>query len=541
MLVLQIKHAEAALRDGRLDEAAALVEREPARSHRLAQRLAGKLTAAFVARGRRHFESGRPAQALADCEKAAHLGGSQEAVEALRQEVTQAMMGDREDRQAHEDVLAEANRRVAAGRLSACGALLEEVGRDSGRVRRLRYHLEEKRANQAEAIEALRNAMDANDLTNAIEQLATASRQGVVGEELAALRRQVVKQVIGQVKEAVAAGRIDQAHRLLSRLDGLKLDDLEVAEQRRVVARCREAAGLIERGDWRQAERLLRRLRGVVDGAKWIEPTLKQLHAAAEAAEELHAGPLGLAMDMSDPGEPAPDGGRLSPKVGLEGPGRPQMAKNPDPASPRGRTQERMDVRRSDGFELRIDGVGGFLVFHKPSVTIGPISSAARPDVGLMAEPTAPVASITRSDEDYFVRCDKLIDVNGKKVTHGLLTGQDRIGLSTRCRFRFRRPNAASTSALLELDGARLPQADMRRVILLDRSLIIGPDSSAHVRVPGLARPVVLQAAKGGLVANVDAELEDGLSLAAGELLPTGVSVKVGALGMVLGERHEGT
>jgi hypothetical protein len=53
------------------------------------------------------------------------------------------------------------------------------------------------------------------------------------------------------------------------------------------------------------------------------------------------------------------------------------------------------------------------------------------PDVALVAEPGAPVATIERTDDDYFVR-SALVQVNDKPTTSKLLMTGDRIALSPR-------------------------------------------------------------------------------------------------------------
>jgi hypothetical protein len=150
-------------------------------------------------------------------------------------------------------------------------------------------------------------------------------------------------------------------------------------------------------------------------------------------------------------------------------------------------------------FILHIDGVGSFLVLRRPIVSIGSVSSDARPDLGLIAEPSLPGAVIERVEEDYFIRGGAL-QINGRPMQEKLLSSGDRLALSPRCRMTFRLPSGASTSALLELDGARLPRGDVRHVILLDRELIIGPGSSAHVRVDSLEQPIVMHVRQDHLI-----------------------------------------
>jgi hypothetical protein len=91
------------------------------------------------------------------------------------------------------------------------------------------------------------------------------------------------------------------------------------------------------------------------------------------------------------------------------------------------------------------------------------------------------------------------VQVNGKPTTRKLLIDGDKIMLSRRCRLRFGLPHAASTTAMLDLSGTRLPTGDARRVILLDRSIVIGPGASSHIRADQLAEPIVLNVRDGRL------------------------------------------
>src|SRR5207244_2143048 len=98
-----------------------------------------------------------------------------------------------------------------------------------------------------------------------------------------------------------------------------------------------------------------------------------------------------------------------------------------------------------------------------------------------------PVVTIERVEEDYFLTAEKPVQVNGAPVRRKLLAGGDQIALSPRCRIKFELPHPASTSAVLTLSGARLPSSDARRVILLDRAMVLGPGANAHMRADGLS------------------------------------------------------
>ncbi len=123
------------------------------------------------------------------------------------------------------------------------------------------------------------------------------------------------------------------------------------------------------------------------------------------------------------------------------------------------------------------------------ALRIGP---SRRPEVALLAEASLPTVVIERHDEDYLLTSQAPVVINNAALTRKLLAGGDRIELSRRCRLRFAVPNPASTSAVVQVSGARLPQTDARSIILMDQSLVIGPTASAHVRAGQVVAPVVL-------------------------------------------------
>lgn len=180
---------------------------------------------------------------------------------------------------------------------------------------------------------------------------------------------------------------------------------------------------------------------------------------------------------------------------------------------------------------LHVDGVGAFRVIGRSAVTLGPVSSSRPVDLALMVDASLPAIVISRSDDDYFLQSPRPVMVNDKPVTAKLLAHGDCIALGPRCRITFRRPSAASTSAVLDLSGTRLPGSDVRQVILLDRELIVGPGVSSHVRADDLTTPMVIHRRDGRLVCRGEA--------GSTELSP-GVHVSLGSIGLVVAREGAG-
>ena len=127
--------------------------------------------------------------------------------------------------------------------------------------------------------------------------------------------------------------------------------------------------------------------------------------------------------------------------------------------------------------------------------------------------------------------------VNDKPTTAALLAGGDAISIGPRCRLVFRRPSAASGTAILDLTAARLARGDVRQVILMDREILIGPGAAAHVRCDTLAQAAVLQR-RGGrwFLRCSDAVQVDGRPTPSTAEIAPGAHVRMGTVSFVIAE-----
>ena len=191
-------------------------------------------------------------------------------------------------------------------------------------------------------------------------------------------------------------------------------------------------------------------------------------------------------------------------------------------------------------FVLQVDGVGSFIVFRDARVTVGPISSSARPMLALMADPSLPVIMIERMEGDYFVRSETPVEVNGQAVTEKLLADGDRITLSPRCQIRFHLPNPASTTAVLTVSGARLSRPDVKQLILMDRDILIGPFANDHIRTEKVKEPVALFVQNGRLLCRAkESILVDGHGFDPNVGLALDKHVEIGNVSMVVARLGE--
>ncbi len=520
MLFLRIRQAETAMRNRRLDEAYDLVQDAELRAHRRGQDLIGRLARAFVERGRQHLAEQRWPQAQADCEKAAKLGGNLTEAADLHEAIRQAAARRQDDDRHRADVLEAARRQMENGRLSMCAGMLADLETDSARAASLRNRVDVVRAEAQEHVDRARAAVAADRWDEAIDHLMAARDRHASNKSLAELIGRVISAVGGEISGAIDAGRLDRAEVLVRRLRPLAGETVALTEAGGVLAECRQAQAEVDRGQLRSAGEVLRRLAAVRPGAGWIRDALRAVEQAAQSLEELRGGPLGLRARRWSL---APESATMS-----------EPSESPEPVRPDDTVRLEGGDRLPNRFMLHVDGAGSYLVVRDRWVTIGPIGSSHRPDIGLAAEPNLPTAAIERIDEDYFLVSKQAVAVNEKPVTRKLLADGDTIALSPRCRLRFTLPTAASTTAVLQLSGARLPSGDVRRIILLDRTLVMGPGSSTHIRADALARPVVLAVHDDRLVSRseVDVRVED-RSLRRSEGIPMEAHVRIDAVSFV--------
>lgn len=492
MNFLRVKQAQVALADGRLDEAHGLLSRDSVRSHRHGQRLATKLVKAYVKRGRTHLEEGRLHEALADCDKAGTLGGHHEDVAELRGRVTGQMSKKRNDA-AHRDMKLDAARQHAReGFFSQGVAMLRDVRGESARVEQAEQELDLHRAKADAALERGGAAVDRGDWAAAGHHIAEARRLRPFDRRVDDLADRLCDNALVKARDAIQRGRVDTAQGIIQAVSPAAGDDLGLREMRDAIDQVARASQAMQQGDARSAGRGLRKVKALLPEATWVDEAIELADRIIESQKDLENGPLGLISDGYA------SQARAEPINAHTGPADARLTTPIVYHHGVNETGGSHDVLPKQ-FLIQVDGAGSALVSCQPAVTVGPVSSPQRPDVGLIADPAAPVVTVQRSQEDYFLRCSKPVKINGKAATDQLLNDGDKIELSPRCRFRFRLPHAASTTAALEMTGSRLVRADVKRVVLLDRQLVVGAGAACHLRAESAEKPVVLNLKDGRL------------------------------------------
>ena len=154
MFNLRLRQAETAFAEGRLNEAARLVEQPGVRDHREGQLLLTKIVAAFVERGREHLSCGRHDEAASDCGEAKQLAGEQASIAELASEIASASQDVQKKAVRKQKVAAEVGQEIARGELDLGAKLLEKFEAGGASVGSVARQINEQLAVSRERVEA---------------------------------------------------------------------------------------------------------------------------------------------------------------------------------------------------------------------------------------------------------------------------------------------------------------------------------------------------------------------------------------------------
>ena len=532
VLILRLKQAASAIVDDRLDEAFNIVQSEDIRQHRRGQKLIGRLARAFAKRGEDNLEAERIQLALADCNKAEKLAGNTSDVAKLRSAICSEMEQRRLRGQHRSFKVAQARQHIQDGWISAGEEILNDTGDEDGQAGIVLQQAAVARLHTSEAVTKAEKALQRNDLDAAIDFILKTGVTGSQNEQVVELISKLRSLAARQIKESFNSGRLDLAHSLWQRVSPIADGCSEISELGLALSQCSKAAEYVAAGRPREAVNLLRKVRLTCPLAEWLGTVTNQTKQAAELLDELAASPLGLDITrrqgMEDRIQQADNESR-----GVNEVCRGQNARDSRAGRPR---HESLPSK----FVLQIDGIGSFYVLRDASITVGPISSSARPTVGLMVNPNLPAVTIERSEDDYFIRSSSPVRVNDATTTNKLLVDKDRINLSPRCGMKFNIPNPASTTATLSLPGMRLGRADVRRIILMDRDILIGPTEGSHILADSLDETIALFVQNGRLLCRTkDKILVDEKAVSSTASLPINKQIRIGQISLVLTELKE--
>jgi len=518
LVFVKLKAAEEALRAGRLEEAYEQVASGEMREHKRAQAVLAGLADAFLARAREHEKAGRYAEALLDLNRAAASGAGPAQVAELRRWVVGVAEREQNLEQARRRQIEAAKQRIDAGSLDGGREMLADLDAANTQVQRLAEQADLRERAAERSLADARRFVQVEQFGPACRSLEAARVQNPKADGLLEMEAEIVHGVIDRVREALGAGRLETGAELLAQLGEVGRGLPERSEWERILDDIRTAARAVSNADWATARRVTLRLKTRLPDARWIVEAAEKLDRLDELATAIHAGPLGVSLEASEPDATA------EPTLSLPRPpaGRP-AAKLPELAAGPGAR-----------WQLFVDGAGTFLMITRHRVTIGRAGSDAVADIALPADLASIHAEIARIDDDYFLFAPHPVRVNGRPVTQRLLEDGDRIELSPRARPTFRLPSRRSASAVLDLGGSLRLAGDVRRVILFDRHATMGPGPANHIVVPGAYGMVAIFERAGNLCVRPTSDRGAESPGAEAFVLADGAPVEVAGIRMVL-------
>ncbi|MCI0334124.1 MAG: FHA domain-containing protein [Planctomycetes bacterium] len=477
---LQLREARVAWQSGRYDEAIPLLTAESLRDFLPAKELARDVAGKMVERAGDRFARGDSVAGWHDLQQADRLGGQSEAINELRTQYADRVIG-------------EARSYMLANQTAAAIALLDKLQRRG---------LCDERARLLRQVAQLMQEAERMELRGHFaEALAAVTRAAALakpplGRELGAERQATGKSTM----DDLAARLSDEAKRLSER--GNDCQRL-TAEMHAALAAENWGAALT-----------------AADGLLAIAPQ----HAAAGQArrrawkavgmdvtqmynQRRPAGYVSLALDKA-----AGHGGRRSTRPGSRSNEDDTVAGNEHP-------QRAL---------LWIDAVGGFLVCMDDCVVLGQPSPGNVVAVPILADLSRRHAVIRRDAGAYVLEPLQHTRVDGREITGPhVLADNQLIQLGDNVRVRFSKPHALSATARLVIESHHKTQPSADAVLLMADSCVLGPSRHCHVRCRDWKRDIVVYRQNDRVLCRADEPLAiDGVQATGESEIQSGVRVE---------------
>lgn len=483
---VRLKAAEAALRQGRLDEAFRLASAPDLREDRRAANVLTRLTEPLIDRARAHFAADRLAEALLDLDKADAGGTHQARIAELRGQIQ--TVADEQGRQerSRRGRLEAARDRIEKGSLDAGRRILDRASADDLAARDLQRNAEDREQEAEQQFAEVESLLAAGQLARAVERYGRASRLHPHAPAASALEAKICDHVLTRAKEALNNGRPVQASEEVRILGELGRGRAARREVEQVLGWVRSAVDALH--EWRidDARQAVMRLKNLLPKVSWVQQAAEDLRVVDDKLLALRAGPLGEPLaEVVGPAREAAGAAREQ----LARPGRAEARALGDTvlldgAAAGGPLPERL--------LLLVDGGGSYLLHRGERITIGRVASRHPADIPIFADLAEQHAELAAVGEDCFLFSPREVEVNGALTKQALLQDGDRVTLGRRARFTFRRPSRKSASAILDMsDTTKLPN-DVRRVILFRGTATIGYGPTAHARCSSAREGLVL-------------------------------------------------
>lgn len=524
MFDIRFKRIEAALNDARLDEAWELLQNPDVRSHRAGQKLLTRLTQAYLKRGKEHLETGHLDAALADCVRAEKMAGNLPETAQLRARLGQAMSDVRQSQDQQANRLMQARKHIGQGWFSGVQKILDGCG--DRQAEQLKEAAQFAKAEYDSLVCRIEETLAAKDIVAAARMHNKLSASGGHNGKFSDLRNRIETAALRDAGELLRQGQIEQAAVILGAFGDVSGQWGRLYPLSQAVFYCRKGADSLHSGHYSQAVVELKKAHMLYSGMSWLGKVIEQAGQAARACEAIEISPLGLLG-----AQPSEKSFLTSRQIG-------HIKDLPVLANLKNEVCCPMDKLNNPDtaavkYLFQIDGIGAYIVVVSDCLTLGPISSSRRPDLGFVTNPDGSVKKIERIDGDYFLS-DVQAGLQMNKANGKLLCEGDKIDISSRCRMKFTQPNPASGTACLSLASAKLPRSDIQSIILLDREMILGPSRNCHIQSGHIDENMTFFVRGGKLFYQGDqAVMCDGIALNPQDGIAGGKPVDIGSLRVV--------
>jgi hypothetical protein len=479
LLIVRLKAAENALRDGRLDEAYRLATAPDLRDHRRAGAVVAALTERFIERARAHFRADRFAEALIDLDRAEAGGVMKEELSELRAHVRTVQAEQQRKEQSRRERLDAAKRRIEGGSLAAGRRVLEQASEHDLAARNLRQQVNDRVDEVRAGLELAETLMAQGQWTAAADRVRRLKSIDAHDKKVARIETTLCKKVLDNARGALLEGRIGRAEDELACLGKLGDTLPSKREIRDMLSLARQAARGIQAYAYADARRDVMSLHRRLPKAGWVKEAIEQLRYLEDIRTELGAGPLGEISGLT-----TADAGGTSDPVAA------QPASLDDTVALPHRVH--VDAGLPERLLLLVDGGGSFLILRGPQASIGRAATCNPPDVPIFSDLAERHANVARVDDDYFLFSAKDVEVAGRPTKHQLLRDGQRIVLGRKAKLTYRLPSRKSPTAALDLsDTTKMPN-DVRRVVLFSRQATLGQGPTAHIQCRHASVPLIL-------------------------------------------------
>ncbi len=473
---VRLKTAEKALGEGRLDEAFRAAISPDICAHSRGEVIRGKLAHRFVERARRHFADERFTEALHDLTKAEQCGARAETVNELRKHIRTVADEVARRKQSQHRLVEEARERIQHGSLAAGARILDEADPHHKEAKRLAGDIEDRQRRVTEGVENIHKLLKDNQLQSAAAALKKIKALDPRSDAVLKLEATVCEKIATVARSTFESGRINRAMDELAALGSIGRTSADRRDVEELLELAKNASRALGRDDFEEAHRNVLRLQRLAPKVRWVNEAAKQLDQLGSLMTGLFGGPLGehaksfAVADGDDQRQPAKPIAET------------MLAKH------RALSPEALPEK----LVMLVDGGGSYLIVRKNRMTIGRATTANPADMPLHSDLAERHAEIARVEDEYFLFSGRDVEVGGRPTRHHLLRDGDRVVLARNVKFSFRRPHRQSQSGILELSGSTKMPGDVRRVVLFDRTAMIGFDSTAHITCQSADRSLLL-------------------------------------------------